>query len=119
MQRLAAIEAYAIDVSLDSTVVLGVEANSRHGLPLKLSEKRAAAVTILQCHGSAEGMAGVVRGTPPECRSDENNCAGYISTPSTRSIVRMSSSWHRSIASITSSRWRLVALPIGTKSLMS
>jgi hypothetical protein len=113
MQRLAAIEAYAINVSLDSAVVLGVEANSRHSLPLKLPEKRAAAVTILQSHGSAEGMAGVVRGTTPQCRSHENYCAGCISTPSTRSIVRMSSSWHRIIASITSSRRRLVALAIG------
>ena len=55
------IEAYVVDVSSDSAFVLGVEANIRHGLPLSLSERRAAAAIILRSHAhwSDRAIAGV------------------------------------------------------------
>jgi ParB-like chromosome segregation protein Spo0J len=42
------IEACFIDGSLDSAFIAAVEANARHGLPLSVSERRAAAAKILQ-----------------------------------------------------------------------
>jgi ParB-like chromosome segregation protein Spo0J len=44
------IEAYLIDAPIESAFVIAVEANVRHGLPLSLADRRAAATNILQAY---------------------------------------------------------------------
>ena len=44
------IQAYLVDGSDESTFIIAVQANVAHGLPLSLSDRRAAAAKILQTH---------------------------------------------------------------------